>query len=219
VTKTCVLCNIYHKSSFCDAYAYRWSREPAVDKNIQPCWPEGTCFDLQVRQDSTFLQTYNCERQKGRKVVAMPAEKQIYRADYVKQHFIHYSTVTDMYLWNITQWNDKFNNSRKWHTRMSVDPFSRFGDELNEATMLHTKTIARQDTAGWPKYCRVGYNGRKYCRVGFPWPPGAEEANITISNDGWRYNCYINDKVENYWVPRLEEAMRKDGSLAIGRKD
>jgi hypothetical protein len=29
------------------------------------------------------------------------------------------------------------------------------------------------------------------------------------------YNCQINDKVENYWIPRLVDAMkRRQGSLS-----
>jgi hypothetical protein len=36
-----------------------------------------------------MLQAYNCDRQKpGEKTSQMPAEKQIYRPDYVKHHFI-----------------------------------------------------------------------------------------------------------------------------------
>jgi hypothetical protein len=62
----------------------------------------------------------------------MPAEKQIYRADYVKQHFIHYSTVTASTLLNATEFRRQFS-----YRGAFPDPKSRFGNEVNEALMLH----------------------------------------------------------------------------------
>jgi hypothetical protein len=48
-----------------------------------------------------MLQAYNCDRQKpGEKVNHMPAEEEIYRPDYVKHHFVHYSTGTGMSMVN-----------------------------------------------------------------------------------------------------------------------
>lgn len=75
------------------------------------------------------------------------------------------------------------------------------------ATMLHTKAVARQDTANWKKVCK---HSQGFCRLGTPYPPGAYEANLTEDKDGWTYNCWINEKVENYWVPKLQAAL--DGS-------
>ena len=43
-----------------------------------------------------MLQTYNCDRQAGPKKKVMPAEKQLYRPDYVRQHYVHYSSVTGL---------------------------------------------------------------------------------------------------------------------------
>ena len=37
------------------------------------------CFDLEVPQNTTYLQTYNCERQNGPKKKTVPAEKQVRR--------------------------------------------------------------------------------------------------------------------------------------------
>jgi hypothetical protein len=142
----------------------------------------------------------------------MPAEKQIYRPDYVKQHFIHYSTVTALTLWNTTEWAKNM-NGHPWRQQLAADPFSRFSDELTEATMLHTKAVARQDTAGWQTVCQKGYTGSQYCRIGNPWPPGAEEAQIVADSNGWVYNCYVNDKIEHYWVPRLRS--RIDNNAAF----
>lgn len=79
----------------------------------------------------TMLQAYNCDRQKpGEKVHQMPAEKQIYRPDYVKHHFIHYSTVTGMSILNKP---DVLQRGYKWIPGSAFpDPLSRFGDEKNE---------------------------------------------------------------------------------------
>jgi hypothetical protein len=79
----------------------------------------------------TMLQAYNCDRQKpGEKKAKMPAEKQMYRPDYVKQHFIHYSTITELSEMNR---QDVEKSGRVWSDKSAFpDPLSRFGDETNE---------------------------------------------------------------------------------------
>lgn len=78
-----------------------------------------------------MLQAYNCDRQKpGEKSKQMPAEKQLYRPDYVLHHFIHYSTVTAMSVLNKA---DVINSGHQWVGGSAFpDPLSRFGDEVNE---------------------------------------------------------------------------------------
>lgn len=160
-----------------------------------------SCFDVKIPPNTTMLQAYNCERQKGPKKVVMPAEKQLYRADYVKLHFVHYSTVTELSQMNK---RETIESGNEWHLRLTKDPKMRFTDELNEATMLHAKAVARQDTAEWKTSCK---HNAGFCRIGTPYPPGAFEANKTEDEDGWSYNCWINEKVEDYWVPRLQKAL------------
>ena len=79
----------------------------------------------------TMLQAYNCDRQKpGEKKAKMPAEKQMYRPDYVKQHFIHYSTITELSEMNR---QDVEMSGRVWSSKSAFpDPLSRFGDETSE---------------------------------------------------------------------------------------
>lgn len=134
----------------------------------------------------------------------MPAEKQLYRTDYVLQHFIHYSSVTTLSALNKTEFEKAGYN---WRSRVFPDPNSRFVDELHEATMLHTKAVARQDTAGWLKVCMKG--GRGTCRIGVPFPENWSEKDGEVDDKDWKYNCYVNQKVEKYWVPRLEEALKE----------
>jgi len=126
-----------------------FAREPVVITDRKECDSYFTCFELEVPLNRTILQTYNCDRQSGPKKDVMPAEKQLYRPDYVRQHFIHYSSVTVTSEMNRTEFEKA--GFDWWHTRAFPDPRSRFSDEVNEATMLHSKAIARQDTAG--KYC------------------------------------------------------------------
>ena len=85
-----------------------------------------------------MLQAYNCDRQKpGQKKEKMPAEKQIYRADYVKQHFIHYSTITELSEMNK---EDFEKTGRDWkETPAFPDPLSRFANEVDEGT-THRKS-------------------------------------------------------------------------------
>ena len=113
----------------------------------------------------------------------MPAEKQLYRPDYVKLHFVHYSTVTLLTLMNKEE-TEAF--GRPWRLHISADPLSRFGNEVTEATMLHAKAIATQDTAGWLTACRLGSS--QMCRIGNPYPEGAEEAGINADSGNWTYN-------------------------------
>jgi hypothetical protein len=138
---------------------------------------------LEVPAERTILQTYNCDRQRGPKKDQMPAEKQLYRADYVKLHFVHYSTVTLLTLMNEEE-TKAFGQT--WRRKLAADPLSRFGNELNEATMLHAKAIATQDTAGWLSGCKEG--GTSFCRIGNPFPDGSDEADNASDSEGWVYN-------------------------------
>ena len=153
-----------------------------------------------------MLQTYNCDRQSGPKKKVMPAEKQIYKPEYVKQHFIHYSSVTA--LSELSQSEFEAAGYDWHHTRAFPDPNSRFGDELNEATMLHTKAVARQDTVGWLEACMDKYTGGFMCRIGVPFPDNYDEKKHGTGDDkGWAYNCYPNKKIEEFWAPNLEKAI------------
>eukprot|EP00543_Licmophora_paradoxa_P003054 CAMPEP_0202455526 /NCGR_PEP_ID=MMETSP1360-20130828/13042_1 /ASSEMBLY_ACC=CAM_ASM_000848 /TAXON_ID=515479 /ORGANISM="Licmophora paradoxa, Strain CCMP2313" /LENGTH=121 /DNA_ID=CAMNT_0049075127 /DNA_START=280 /DNA_END=645 /DNA_ORIENTATION=- len=109
---------------------------------------------------------------------------------------------------NKEEWAEHFDHNLGFQWPMTKDLNSRFSDELNEGTMLHTKAMARQDTAGWKIVCHYTYNDtRGTCRIGNPYPEGAYEQNITYDSDGWKYNCFVNEKIENYFVPRLEKSM------------
>ncbi len=126
--------------------------DPVPIRDNKLCLRDDECFELSVKPNTTILEAYNCDRQKpGQKAKVMPAEKQIYKAEYVTQHFIHYSTVTQTTNLPTDQYHKLFGRARPF-----PDPLSRFGDEVNEALMLHSKAIARPDTAGWKRNCHEG---------------------------------------------------------------
>jgi len=172
--------------------------ETTFKNNRELCNSNDECFELSVKKNVTMLEAYNCDRQKpGQKSSTMPAEKQIYKADYVTQHFIHYSTITESSNLNLKEFKKKFGKRRPF-----PDPLSRFVDEVNEGLMLHSKSIARQDTAGWKKNCHKNKKGFDICRIGFPWPE--DGTNSTSDKNGWEYNCYVNPRIDNYWAPQVK---------------
>ena len=81
-----------------------------------------------------------------------PAEKQIYRTDYVLLHFVHYSTVT----------TDVILSKSETENRPDLRPFRRrfndkrnhFFDEVNEATMMHTKAVPLEHTINFMNVCK-----------------------------------------------------------------
>lgn len=192
----------------------RWAHIGPIDR-IQDksiCWSNEPCFHLTIPLSTTMLQAYNCDRQlPGQKSKSMPAEKQIYKSDYVVQHFVHYSAATVLSELNRTEYEKQF----AWSGRGFPDKRQRFANEVTEGLMIHTKAVATQDTSGWERVCHVdifrepNLRRRGLCRLGVPWPadPGLIKQNGT--EEGWAYNCYVNRKVEEYFVPRLNAGLSK----------
>ena len=156
--------------------------------------------------NATFLDAYNCDSSSSPKPEwADRARKQIYRADYVKYHFVHYSTVTEGIL-------QPFSNSTgRWYRSFGERfPSERVTDEINEgafqlnlvgllhngvsafvstsyvslfschsiysAVMLHAKTTLPQQTSNFKNRCHYQFEKKwRGCYVGFPWPNGKEE--------------------------------------------
>ena len=88
----------------------------------------------------------------------------------------------------------------------------RFGDEENEGLMLHSKAIARQDTAGWKNNCHEGRKSFDLCRIGFPWPEDGSD-NAKSDDNGWSYNCYVNLRIENFWAPKVKSKLVEMGFM------
>lgn len=199
-----------------------WPRRAFIDEIVpinDPgiCWHNEPCFDLTIPTNVTMLQAYNCDRQPpGQKSEVMPAEKQIYRTDYVTHHFIHYSAVTVLSEKNRTEYEA---DGWAWKFRAFPDPRQRFGNEETEALMLHAKAVAVQDTAGYQRMCSIDnlklHKRRQgLCRLGVPWPAGEwpkdpQQPPMAGTPEGYAYNCYVNPQIETLLVPRLEQELHK----------
>ena len=103
-------------------------------------------FDPSLPANKTFLEVYNCNNEKPPRKNVMPAEKAIYRTDYVVLFFVHYATATtrsQMGKHETIEKEGSFTRRYKVHDNM------RYADEETEATMLHTKAIVEGQTYYW----------------------------------------------------------------------
>ena len=104
--------------------------------------------------NATFLEAYNCDSAGSPKPEwAERARKQVYIADYVLYHYVHYSTVTMGYIQDTYQHHvgTTGTGTTSTGTTSSSDsyrpyfrerpPTERPANELTEAVMVHTKTI------------------------------------------------------------------------------
>ena len=157
--------------------------------------------------NATFLHAYNCDSSSLPKPSwADRARKQIYRADYVKYHFVHYSTVTEGILETYQQ------NPKYWRRAYAEpNPSERVTDEESEALMVHAKATSAKQSSNWINRCHYHFEKKwRGCFVGFPWPNGTEvEGDGGHRENGMEYNCFENYKITNYWGPRLRNALAR----------
>jgi len=181
---------------------------PFRDKAV--CNTPAPCFHLSVPDNTTLLQAFNCDPfLPNEKVDVAPAEKQLYRPDYVLQHFVHYSAVTTLLDENRTEYERQ---GFRW-TRRGKDPRQRRSNERTEGLMIHAKTVATRETSYYQRQCHIDNfllppGKRGSCLLGMPWPAADGHLNSpNATSEGLFYNCYVNEKVEQILVPQLEKAM------------
>ena len=78
--------------------------------------------------------------------------------------------------------------------------------------MIHSKAVATQDTIGWESACHAATNleGKQMCRLGTPFPDDGTPVDEAKGDEGgWKYNCYVNQKIDNFYVKNLEEELKK----------
>ncbi len=88
---------------------------------------------------------------------------------------------------------------------------SKFTNEETEGTMLHSKAIVRSETRNWKDFLQHTPENSK---VGLEWPRGKDpetdpELKVAVNGEEYRPNCYPVEKIDDYWVPKLEEALKK----------
>ena len=105
-------------------------------------------------------------------------------------HYVHYSAITkdselpksEFVKRRDLNWRPRFNDNK-----------NRITDELNEGVMVHARAVTID----------------KFSRsiIGFPWPNGIESNDTKKDKDENYYNCFKNEYVENFWIPKLHKAL------------
>ncbi|KAK1737664.1 glycosyltransferase (family 2) [Skeletonema marinoi] len=185
---------------------------PTYDEGAKECTHEMAKNNKQCltkNESMTYLETYNCEYIKSPKPDRFArAMKQLYRPDFVLSHFVHYSTVTaDMA-------REKQHTQGQFIRDRTTNPqVERFVDEVNEGVLIHAKTTVPAETFARDKMCKL--NGPSNCLVGIPCPDDVpfndalHTKNVFKDENGKFCNCWMNRKVENYWLPKLKDALSK----------
>lgn len=96
------------------------------------------------------------------------------------------------------------------------DKVERFVDEIHEGVLIHAKTTVPAETFSRDKMCKL--KAASHCLVGIPCPddlPFSDELhknNVFHDEKGQFCNCWMNRKVQDYWVPKLKNALKKIGN-------
>ena len=187
---------------------------PTYDEGAKECTREMAKNNNQCltkNESMTYLETYNCEYIKSPKPDRFArAMKQLYRPDFVLSHFVHYSTVTaDMA-------REKQHTEGQFIRDRTTNPeVERFVDEVNEGVLIHAKTTVPAETFARDKMCKM--NGPSNCLVGIPcsddvkFNDALHTKNVFKDENGKYCNCWMNRKVENYWLPKLKDALSRVG--------
>ena len=183
-------------------YAKFFTCANSITPETEQC-VKSKCFEPSLPENKTFLEVYNCNIEKPPRNKVMPAEKAIYKPDFVKLFFVHYATVT-------TKSQLGKPETKRFKTRYKVD-HTRYADEETEGTMLHTKAIVAKDIFYWASNLK---NMPEKSKLGVEWPAGWDDtdhpdAKVEIHNNEFSPNCYPVEKIDKYWVPRLSEALSK----------
>eukprot|EP00986_Skeletonema_menzelii_P005799 scaffold2145_cov136-Skeletonema_menzelii.AAC.4 len=192
---------------------------PYDGKSIQACKTNGVhSIDnlprcLMKNRNKTYMETYNCEPTTHPKPQswAWRAKKQIYRPEFVLNHFVHYSVSTRQIIDSPDLESFRFNERA---------PFERRVHEIEEGFLLHTKSTLPEMTLDWHSKCprKAASGSIKDCKVGMPSSDvlgvdTASEESRLIDTDNlvsakYESNCYPHFRVKRF-IPALEEAMKK----------
>mmetsp|Transcript_10201 Transcript_10201/g.21894 ORF Transcript_10201/g.21894 Transcript_10201/m.21894 type:complete len:930 (-) Transcript_10201:193-2982(-) len=183
------------------------------------CGNESDPTCLRVKNGYLFAEVYNCDSDKFPKPEwSERAKKQLYQPEYVLTHYVHYATVTKGLM---TTKEEAKKMGKSWymtfHESRSADQIT---DEINQAVMLHSKTTVPEYTKDWKRRCAVDFKPghSENCRVGFPWPRNDDKSTVKATSDGFGYNCYQNEKLNEVWLPKLRSAMERRQSTVDGTR-
>ena len=190
--------------------------DPVTEHFLKEIAPEAC---LGPRHGETFLRVYNCDSiKRPRPERFQRAMKQIYRPDYVYSHFVHYSTVTEFN----TRYYDPNNPLPVHLKRERFDPDKEvFVDEMTEGTLIHARSVVPHETMFRSTVCQVGYK-KMNCFLGYECPDSVDwmddldrakgartKTNMNPHHDenGNFCSCWVNNHVEEYWIPKLEKGL------------
>lgn len=194
---------------------------PMIMKNDPKYSNRTSGIGFDKSNEALFLEAYNCDSAGSPKPTwGDRARKQIYRTDYVLYHFVHYSTVTQGYL---VTYQNSTDQHMPWHRLYGESqPSERASDELYEAVLVHTKSLGKDITSDWQHRCLFNHTKKwQGCWAAIPWPMETSYTDVLNKNykhkpydmNGYEYNCFINYNVENYWIPKLKQAMQQRQQL------
>ena len=127
-------------------------------------------------------------------------------------HFVHYSSVTvDI----AKYYKDNQNKTEIQHSEdIGHDSIHEHVlDELTEGVLIHAKTVLPRETLTRAKSCYP--NSTKVCSVGYachsttPFDDKIHTKNVFKDLNGNFCNCWIDEYIENYWIPFLETSLEK----------
>jgi hypothetical protein len=138
--------------------------------------------------------------------------KQIYRPAYVLSHFVHYSSVTV----DMSKYYKDYPTETKAPYPEYIDHYSiheHVLDELTEGVLIHAKTVLPDETLTRAKSCYP--NSTKVCSIGYachsttPFDDLTHTKNVFKDLNGNFCNCWIDEYIENYWIPLLDIALEE----------
>mmetsp|Transcript_22047 Transcript_22047/g.25118 ORF Transcript_22047/g.25118 Transcript_22047/m.25118 type:complete len:201 (-) Transcript_22047:147-749(-) len=186
--------------------------DPAL-KNFKPPGQPQDC--LVPIKNHSFLRVYNCEYIKPPRPERFErAMKQIYRPDFVQSHFVHYSTVTK----DISKYRKDFSQNKPYVRKVHRKDWQegspeKFLDEINEGLLVHTRSVLPHESQYREQGCQTG---SKYgCSLGYvcpdttPFEDEKHKDNVFVDADGNYCNCWINHRVEDVYVPKLEFLLKE----------
>uniref|UniRef100_A0A6U3QYP5 Uncharacterized protein n=1 Tax=Ditylum brightwellii TaxID=49249 RepID=A0A6U3QYP5_9STRA len=161
----------------------------------------------------TYLETYDCETTKLPKPdFGWRAQKQIYKPEFVLNHYIHYSPITNRVNTHPNAVSLRY---------VQAKPYERRVDELKEGFLLHTKTTEPGKTNSWKTKCSETAK-KENCPVGIAYTDQWGDTLSASDNDAvmskldktWMEdhslgpNCYRHKVVQEHLVSMLEKAMK-----------
>jgi hypothetical protein len=181
-------------------------RGPNVDR-IEPC--------IGPLASEPLLSVYNCDFIRPPKPERFArAMKQIYRPDHVLSHFVHYSTVTtdiaQTYIDLKKTSNEEFFPFVHASSWVKKSP-EIFLDELNQGCLIHARSVLPHETMRKTAECFLG--SKTNCVLGYAcddsvkFSDSLHKSNSFHNPDGSFCNCWRNQIVDDFFVPKLKERL------------